>query len=140
MKILNEPLLATYRVAGPCEWCKRWCRVREPHHIRCRGHGGGGRLDVPVNLVALGSSQMMCCSCHTDHHAMKEPTTEDLLAIACQREGILQDQAIELLDFLARCPKEMLGWQVTAAMDGMRGSAKALAKRTLAELRRRETA
>ena len=69
MIIINEDLLDQFRAAGPCEWCGKPCQRREPHHIFSRGLGGGGRLDIPCNLVALGSSLLWECACHQAAHA-----------------------------------------------------------------------
>jgi hypothetical protein len=38
--------------------------MREPHHVFAKGMGGGGRLDIRWNLVALGSSVLLDCRCH----------------------------------------------------------------------------
>lgn len=101
MKIVNEQLLEEFRQAGKCEWCGNRCRVREPHHIHARGMGGGNRLDVRINLVALGSTLAFQCTCHTDHHNGERPLREELLAVACAREKCLQRDAEKVLDFLA---------------------------------------
>lgn len=135
MTIIDKPLLRSMAMPGRCEWCGRHCKAREAHHLFCRGIGGGGRLDIRCNLVALGSSITMACTCHHDHHSIGDPSTDALLAVACQREGLLQGPVRELIDFLRRVPKELLRWQVAKAMDGMSGSGKALAKRFLREHR-----
>jgi hypothetical protein len=85
MRIVDEKLLDQFRAAGPCSWCREHCQRREPHHIHTRGIGGGGRLDVAINLVSL------CLRCHRSHHDGNEPLTCDLKAIVAAREGRLQD-------------------------------------------------
>lgn len=85
MIIKDEKLLNEFRGAGRCEWCKASCRRREPHHVATRGMGGGGRLDIRINLVAL------CCRCHQLHHWGQFPITCELKAIVAARESRLQD-------------------------------------------------
>ncbi len=62
MIVVNESLLDTFRGPGKCEWCLRQCRRLEPHHWKPRGHGGGSRLDIPENLIAMGPA--FECGCH----------------------------------------------------------------------------
>jgi len=69
MIIIDEYLLDEFRAPGPCEWCGMLCLRREPHHIFAWGLGGGGRLDIRCNLVALGSSILRECACHQAAHA-----------------------------------------------------------------------
>lgn len=85
MKIKNEPLLASFRCPGLCEVCGRPCSVREPHHIFARGMGGGGQLDIPINLCAVG--QAFQCSCHRRHHDGNLPRSVFIEAVAV-REGM----------------------------------------------------
>lgn len=106
MKILNEKLLEEFRAPGRCEWCGKRCRVREPHHIYARGMGGAGRLDVRINLVALGSTLAFECTCHTDHHAGERPLRDELLAVASAREGVLQRDAEAVIHYLVRLSRK----------------------------------
>lgn len=106
MRIVDEKLLRTFRVAGPCEYCKRWCQVREPHHLFGRGCGGATRLDVRINLIALGSSRLFACQCHQEIHAGRV-SREDLLLIVSAREGLLQHQIEEQIYAMRRAPKEI---------------------------------
>src|SRR5581483_761225 len=86
--VIDENLLEEFRGPGPCEWCGRLCRLREPHHIFARGLGGSQRLDVRCNLVALGSSVRGGCRCHRAAHAGAIPRLQ-LLLVAGHREGLL---------------------------------------------------
>ena len=82
MVIKDETLLAEFRAAWRCEWCKRWSpHGCDPHHVFSRG---AGRLDVRINLVSL------CRACHQAHHAGQIPLRCDLLAIVATREGVNQ--------------------------------------------------
>ena len=62
MVVIDEKLLDTFRGPGLCGVCGRYCRRREPHHHKPRGHGAGSRLDIPENLIAVGSA--FDCGCH----------------------------------------------------------------------------
>ena len=66
MKISNPSLLAEYRTPGNCEICGRACQVREPAH---RIAVAQGRLDVAINLLALGSTRRFLCGCHSAVHS-----------------------------------------------------------------------
>ena len=60
--------------------------------------GGGGRLDVRVNLVAL------CRACHGLVHAGHVQRL-DLLAVVSAREGVLQSDIEAAIWALRRAPK-----------------------------------
>src|SRR5882762_2461717 len=62
MIVKDESVLDRFRGPGPCEFCGRWSRQREPHHWKPKGHAGGSRLDCDFNLIALGGS--WDCACH----------------------------------------------------------------------------
>jgi hypothetical protein len=79
MKVINEDLLDTFRRKPRCEVCKRRFDVLEPHHVWAKGMGGGGRLDVPQNLISV------CRYCHQAIHLGKVSRLE-LLAIVARRE------------------------------------------------------
>jgi hypothetical protein len=102
--ITDEALLNRFRGPGPCEWCKKPCRNREAAHVFCKGFGGWARLDVAVNVVALGGP--WDCNCHGSHHDGNRPLRCDLLAVVAQREGLLQGQIEETVWRLLRTPKE----------------------------------
>ncbi len=84
MRIVDEKLLHEFRMKERCEWCGKQVFRCEPHHVYTRGIGGGGRLDVRINLVAL------CPRDHRSHHDGNEPLTIDLKAIVAARENRLQ--------------------------------------------------
>lgn len=87
MRIVDEILLSRFRLAPHCEYCRRALRrPAEPHHLLTRGHGGGARLDIAVNLVSLGCA--FDCGCHHRFHAGLIPRC-DLVALVCQRERLL---------------------------------------------------
>lgn len=97
MLVIDEPLLNEFRQKGRCEWCARK-RQTCPHHLHARGMGGGGRLDIRVNLVAL------CQECHDNHHLGNRPLRCDLLAVVAAREKTTQDQILEEIWRLRRTP------------------------------------
>ena len=86
MKVVCEKTLAVFREAGRCELCGRPCNRCYPHHVLCRGMGGGARLDVPLNLVAV------CEDCHGAIHA----------------GGISQKKVIEAVAYRERTPEELI--------------------------------
>jgi hypothetical protein len=102
MKIINDALLMQFRGPGACEHCKRWCRMRQPHHLYSRGCGGGQRLDVLINLIALGSA--FDCNCHGRLHDGAIMRC-DLLAIVAARENTTQDAIERTIYELRRAPK-----------------------------------
>lgn len=80
----NEDLLEYFRNRPACEVCgkppARGTRL-DPHHIKARGIGGGSRLDVALNLVAL------CRRCHDRVHSGMIATIT-LWSIVAKREGL----------------------------------------------------
>ncbi len=84
--IEDEPLLDCFRSPGYCELCHKPCRIREPHHLRAKGANSWARLDIRINLMALGSSQAFQCDCHTRIHNGKVSKAK-LLEIVAKREG-----------------------------------------------------
>lgn len=99
MKVIDKKLLAEFRTPGPCEFCGIYCKVREPAHIYSVG---AGRLDIRENLVALGSTRLFLCTCHSDSHAGCRPTRIDLLEIAARREGTTPEEITEKVYRLRR--------------------------------------
>ncbi len=94
MIIKDETCLDRFRFAKRCEWCQRRGEV-DPHHLWCRGMGGGGRLDIPINLISL------CRSCHDETHAGRI-TRIDLLLIVAKREHTDQDTIKDTIRDLRR--------------------------------------
>lgn len=87
VKIVDEALLDEFRTGGRCQFCGRLCVAREPHHLWPRGAGGWQRLDIRINLIALGSSQGFQCPCHHLIHTGKIKR-EDVLRVVARREGL----------------------------------------------------
>lgn len=99
MKVIDEKLLGEFR-----GWLCEWCGLREwsvPHHLWARGMGGGGRLDVRINLISL------CAFCHNDVHAGLIQRC-DLLAVVAARERTTQGRIEAEIYRLRRTPKELL--------------------------------
>ncbi len=87
MLVRDEELLKLLRQPGKCELCDQFCRVREPAHIFPRGARSWKRIDLPWNLLALGSTPNFQCSCHSMIHNGKISLGEQL-AVVCRREGV----------------------------------------------------
>ncbi|HMC90197.1 MAG TPA: HNH endonuclease [Gemmataceae bacterium] len=90
MIITNEELLDYFRAKKFCELCARRIRYTEqahPHHVQARGHGGGSRLDVALNVVSA------CWLCHGEADTPEQK--DRCLEIIAYREGLLPDQVQE---------------------------------------------
>jgi hypothetical protein len=97
--IKNKILLAEFRAKASCEWCTRWCPGEiDPHHLFGRGVGGGYRLDVVINLLAL------CRLCHQKYHDGKIKR-KWLVTLVGRREGRAPRSIVEEIYRLRRAPK-----------------------------------
>jgi hypothetical protein len=105
VRVVNEDLLEECRLPGRCEFCGKYCKVREPHHLFCNGMGSGSRLDIRINLIALGSTYFWQCECHRLAHA-GTISREALLAIVAVREGRTPEQITEEIWRLRRKAKQ----------------------------------
>lgn len=84
MKVINPELLKTPR-SVVCEYCGLYCRrPTERHHIIGRRMGGGSRLDIPENLIDLGSP--WDCNCH-ERAGCGKITKAELWRIVARRMG-----------------------------------------------------
>jgi len=82
MTIIDENLLQYFRRKDRCELCGMPNQLGvDPHHIKPRGMGGGSRLDVVLNLIAL------CRACHIRAEA-GTPTQLALWHLVADREGL----------------------------------------------------
>lgn len=79
MKIEDPDLLFQFRLKLRCEHCGKRGPV-DPHHLFSRGFGGGTRLDIAINLIAL------CRKCHDEFHNGKIKLF-DLLKIVAKRHN-----------------------------------------------------
>lgn len=95
--IKDEALLAEFRACPCCQWCFRPGSV-EPHHWKPRGHGGGSRLDVRINLIAVDRW------CHEAMEAKRISPRAVLLVIAI-REKTTPEKIEEEIWRLLRTPK-----------------------------------
>lgn len=118
MLIISEKTLAMFRVAGRCEFCLRWCTRREPAHIFSRGTG---QIDIPENLVSLGSTLGFQCTCHALNHSGHHPDRADLLDIAATRHGVAGTAIQEAVWRIRRLPKEAGPDAVDAILNALRG-------------------
>lgn len=91
--IEDDGLLAWFRGKPCCEHCGTWQGIREPHHLWKRQMGGGARIDLPFNLIALcaGWGSNWCHRRAEDGQIAKT----DLLMIVAAREG-MQVSTIEV--------------------------------------------
>lgn len=143
MKIVNVALLKRFRTAGHCELCGVWCKVREPHHAFTRG---AGQLDVPFNLIAVGSTRKSECRCHARVDGRDSPAIpfDEVLAVIAKREGVTPEWIESEVWRLRRLPqprdgeaekplvkkaKKKTAWQIQAG-ELRRAAAKAAYRRS----------
>jgi hypothetical protein len=100
LRIIDPDLLARCRAPGRCEWCGIFQTVREPHHLICRS--AGRRLDIPINLIALGSGLHPC---HTAIHAGNIDKAA-VLAVVAARERTTPEDIQAVVWSILRVPKE----------------------------------
>ena len=101
MKIIDEAVLEMYRRKTRCEHCGRFCPTGlDPHHaIVKRGMGGGSRLDIHLNLVALcrGFTRNGWKSCHAEAER-GEITIDAMAKIIARREGTTPENVIKTVN------------------------------------------
>lgn len=95
--IIDKKLLLAVRKTGRCQWCGR-SGPTDAAHVFTRGMGGGSRLDIRINLVAL------CRQCHDDHHRGERPIDCDLLALSAATEGLTTQEARGVIWLLRAVP------------------------------------
>lgn len=103
MRIINQPLIESFRTPGPCRWCHKDVRMLCAAHIFSKG---AGRVDLRCNLVQLGMDPLKDCSCHHDSHMGLKPTFEDLLAISAEDHKCRTEDIHQVVYFIRRLPKE----------------------------------
>lgn len=108
MRIVDPSLTRWFAKAGICELCKCWCRSCEGHHIFAKGMGGGGQLDIYINLIRLGRTKQFVCDCHTKIHSKVEPCTRrsNLILKVAEREDLEPELIESTILQLRNLPKE----------------------------------
>lgn len=105
MRIVDDNLLDYFRSRPRCEYCGHASPGRlDPNHVYARGIGGGSRLDVVLNLVALCPG-WTGGQCHDKYHNGRISRAE-LWRIIETREGLEEGQAEAAVHRLLRTPKE----------------------------------
>ena len=96
MKVIDEELMQAFRLKTHCELCGYALKYyAHPHHCRHRGHDGGGRLDIQINLISLGGP--WDCNCHGKYHDGNIPR-EQILEVVAKREGLTVEELTQKLD------------------------------------------
>ena len=131
MKIICETTLDLFRAPGLCEVCRQGCTAREAHHLRAKGSGGAGRLDLRINLIATGSTLAWQCQCHTEIHDGKIPRNQ-LLEMVAAREKARPEDITAVLDLLRRLMKPSAS-ELAEAVHALTTDARLLAIRELQE-------
>lgn len=100
MRIENPALLSYFRFQPRCELCGVESRTGlDPHHAFCKGAGGGGRLDIAVNLIAV------CRPCHDAVHA-GHISREQVVKTVADREGLLPGDVLGAIHRMRMRPKD----------------------------------
>lgn len=137
MILRNDALLRAFQTPGPCEWCGKMCKQREAAHIFAKGMGGGHRLDIRINLLALGlgawAGRAAECSCHWGHHNGKSPTRAQMLEVAAKREGTTPE-AIEWAILILKRIKAMPTAEQVAELAAKEGAGNEVARLILAAI------
>ncbi len=116
MTHIDQDLLDLFACSTHCEYCERQTPEGcSPHHFwKRRGAGGGTRLDIPINLIALcwGWYRGRWSSCHDLAHEGKL-VREDFLPIVARREQRSAESIIDEINWWLRQPKETRYWDGT---------------------------
>ncbi len=104
MKIVNDKLTSSMRVAGKCRYCGKSVKLLCGAHIFAKGHGGGRHIDIPCNIVLLGFDPWQGCPCHNRNHAGRSPTTEDLLRVSAEDNDCSPNDIVDLIFLIRRMP------------------------------------
>ncbi len=104
MKIVNQPLIESYRTPGPCRFCGKKVRMRCAAHIFSKG---AGRVDIRCNLVQLGMDAVTDCDCHHNSHMGNKPTFDNLLRISAEDHKCRPEDIHQVVYFLRRMPKHL---------------------------------
>jgi hypothetical protein len=99
MRVVNESLLSEFRTAPRCEICGRRVYPLQPDHYRCRGMGGGSRLDIRINIAAL------CPPCHTEYQEAPRWKRRKVLEVIAKREKTTPEDIEAVVNFILRLPK-----------------------------------
>ena len=95
--IEDDALLNYYRNQERCSRCLQPCWPCEPHHCYRKGMGGGSRMDVCLNILAV------CRACH--QHLQEAPGgREEGWRLIEKREGLEEGQAEAAVWVLLRRP------------------------------------
>ena len=119
MIIIDQKLLDSFKEPGACSYCGAWLEQLDPHHILCRGMGGGGRIDLSINIVAL---------CRTPCHSMAQANNISrpyLFELVAKREKIKDAvKMADLVTLIRNSPKgAYTGGQIEEMIQELRGGA-----------------
>jgi hypothetical protein len=107
MRIVDQPLLNSFKSPGFCCHCGKKVKSRDPHHLRSRGVGGGNRLDIPLNIISLCSTFSGGDNCHQQYHDGKIKP-EVLMQLVADREQMPLFILEGLLNWFQRAPKDSI--------------------------------
>ena len=93
---LSRPFWTNGRfdVRRKCEVHGIWSDVRDAHHAFERGHNSWKRIDLPWNLISLGTMLGSNCRCHAAYHNGKLKRGR-ILEIIAAREKLTVEWIID---------------------------------------------
>lgn len=97
-----EATLVLFRGSGNCAFCKKAVSRREPHHVKRRGMGSSGRLDLSINIIPLCAVFTGGENCHHNAEHGLPPSDEDCFTIIAKREGTNVHAIEEVLALILR--------------------------------------
>lgn len=141
MMVRNRKLLKEFRTPGFCECCSFYMAKREPHHLRSKGMGGNGVLDIRINLISLGGivklpddRERFLCRCHRLIHDA-EISALCVLEIVAMREKTTPEVITEVMDWMRRLVRPTPR-QVQVALEELSPPASLIAIKELREAKR----
>lgn len=125
-----------FEARGRCEFCGDYALNLEVHHLWGRKLGGGSRLDVRPNLIALCRRYEGLGGCHnrTELAGKDKLCRSDLLKIVARRENTTP-RAIEcVMGWLSRLDKDSSPERVERSFELLNPDAAALGRRVWQEI------
>jgi hypothetical protein len=107
LRVLNKALLREFHCVRDCEGCGRRVKCCG-HHIKPAGMSGGSRMDLRINIVAIGLTEFDC-SCHMDFHDGRgqscEKQKQRFLQAVGKREKCQWQDITPVVNLVWRAPK-----------------------------------
>lgn len=104
MQVFDDALLDVFRAKRRCELCGVGIEYvkAEPHHIASKGMGGGGQLDIAMNLLATH------LGCHHAIHLGRVDRRVVWFIVACREHLATWEEAYYHVMRVQAAPKEAI--------------------------------